>query len=119
MARKSNFPRASPIFTRAAMRKSSRAAAFGIDEVRPSIDIVSTFRTAPIVRSDGVHAFAQRVDATMSEMREDPRFPGVLIHVSSYVDEGATSAGAPRSGIFAIFFRAPASARTARSGRTS
>jgi len=25
----------------------------------------------------------------MSEMREDPRFPGVLIHVSSYVDEGA------------------------------
>ena len=33
---------------------------FGIDEVRPSIDIVSTFRTAPIVRSNGVHAFAQR-----------------------------------------------------------
>jgi UDP-2-acetamido-3-amino-2,3-dideoxy-glucuronate N-acetyltransferase len=25
----------------------------------------------------------------MSEMREDPRFPGVLIHVSSYVDDGA------------------------------
>lgn len=25
----------------------------------------------------------------MSEMREDPRFPGVLIHESSYVDEGA------------------------------
>jgi UDP-2-acetamido-3-amino-2,3-dideoxy-glucuronate N-acetyltransferase len=25
----------------------------------------------------------------MSEMREDPRFPGVLIHQSSYVDEGA------------------------------
>lgn len=25
----------------------------------------------------------------MSELREDPRFPGVLIHVSSYVDEGA------------------------------
>lgn len=25
----------------------------------------------------------------MSEMREDPRFPGALIHVSSYVDEGA------------------------------
>lgn len=24
----------------------------------------------------------------MSEMREDPRFPGVLIHPSSYVDEG-------------------------------
>ena len=24
------------------------------------IDIVSTFRTAPIVRSNGVHAFAQR-----------------------------------------------------------
>lgn len=24
----------------------------------------------------------------MSEMREDPRFPGVLIHVSSYVDDG-------------------------------
>lgn len=24
----------------------------------------------------------------MSEMREDPRFPGVLIHISSYVDEG-------------------------------
>ena len=33
---------------------------FGLDEVRPSIDIVSTFRTAPIVRSNGVHAFAQR-----------------------------------------------------------
>lgn len=33
---------------------------FGIEEVRPSIDIVSTFRTAPIVRSNGVHAFAQR-----------------------------------------------------------
>jgi UDP-2-acetamido-3-amino-2,3-dideoxy-glucuronate N-acetyltransferase len=26
----------------------------------------------------------------MSEMREDPRFPGALIHVSSYVDEGAS-----------------------------
>lgn len=25
----------------------------------------------------------------MSEMREDPRFPGALIHPSSYVDEGA------------------------------
>jgi UDP-2-acetamido-3-amino-2,3-dideoxy-glucuronate N-acetyltransferase len=24
----------------------------------------------------------------MTEMREDPRFPGALIHVSSYVDEG-------------------------------
>ncbi len=24
----------------------------------------------------------------MSEMREDPRFPGALIHVSSYVDDG-------------------------------
>ena len=33
---------------------------FGLDEVRPSIEIVSTFRTAPIARSDGVHAFAQR-----------------------------------------------------------
>jgi len=33
---------------------------FGIEEVRPSIDIVSTFRTAPVVRSNGVHAFAQR-----------------------------------------------------------
>ena len=33
---------------------------FGIDEVRPSIDIVSTFRSAPIVRSNGVHNFAQR-----------------------------------------------------------
>jgi UDP-N-acetyl-2-amino-2-deoxyglucuronate dehydrogenase len=33
---------------------------FGLDEVRPSIDIVSTFRTAPIVRSNGVHALAQR-----------------------------------------------------------
>ena len=26
----------------------------------------------------------------MNEMREDPRFPGALIHVSSYVDDGAT-----------------------------
>ena len=26
----------------------------------------------------------------MSEMREDPRFPGVLIHESSYVDDGAS-----------------------------
>jgi len=25
----------------------------------------------------------------MSEMKEDPRFPGVLIHESSYVDDGA------------------------------
>jgi len=25
----------------------------------------------------------------VTEMREDPRFPGALIHVSSYVDEGA------------------------------
>jgi UDP-2-acetamido-3-amino-2,3-dideoxy-glucuronate N-acetyltransferase len=25
----------------------------------------------------------------MTEMREDPRFPGAMIHVSSYVDEGA------------------------------
>ncbi len=25
----------------------------------------------------------------MSEMRSDPRFPGVLIHVSSYIDDGA------------------------------
>jgi UDP-2-acetamido-3-amino-2,3-dideoxy-glucuronate N-acetyltransferase len=25
----------------------------------------------------------------MSEMREDPRFPGVLVHESSYVDDGA------------------------------
>jgi UDP-N-acetyl-2-amino-2-deoxyglucuronate dehydrogenase len=33
---------------------------FGLDDVRPSIDIVSTFRSAPIVRSNGVHAFAQR-----------------------------------------------------------
>jgi UDP-N-acetyl-2-amino-2-deoxyglucuronate dehydrogenase len=33
---------------------------FGLDEVRPSIDIVSTFRTAPIVRTNGVHPFAQR-----------------------------------------------------------
>ena len=33
---------------------------FGLDEVRPSIDIVSTFRSAPIVKSNGVHAFAQR-----------------------------------------------------------
>ena len=33
---------------------------FGLDEIRPSIDIVSTFRAAPIVSSNGVHAFAQR-----------------------------------------------------------
>ncbi|SEC59923.1 Gfo/Idh/MocA family oxidoreductase [Bradyrhizobium erythrophlei] len=33
---------------------------FRLDEVRPSIDIVSTFRDAPIVRSNGVHAFAQK-----------------------------------------------------------
>jgi UDP-N-acetyl-2-amino-2-deoxyglucuronate dehydrogenase len=33
---------------------------FGLDEVRPSIDIVSIFRTAPIVSSNGVHTFAQR-----------------------------------------------------------
>jgi UDP-N-acetyl-2-amino-2-deoxyglucuronate dehydrogenase len=33
---------------------------FGLEEVRPSIDIVSTFRTAPIVKSNGVHAFAQK-----------------------------------------------------------
>jgi UDP-N-acetyl-2-amino-2-deoxyglucuronate dehydrogenase len=33
---------------------------FGLDEVRPSIDIVSTFRNAPIIRSNGVHAFAKR-----------------------------------------------------------
>src|SRR5579871_2348156 len=33
---------------------------FGLDEVRPSIDIVSTFRNAPIIRSNGVHAFAQK-----------------------------------------------------------
>lgn len=33
---------------------------FGLDEVRQSIDIVSTFRDAPIVRSNGVHIFAQR-----------------------------------------------------------
>lgn len=33
---------------------------FGLDEVRPSIDIVSAFRNAPIARSNGVHAFAQR-----------------------------------------------------------
>jgi UDP-N-acetyl-2-amino-2-deoxyglucuronate dehydrogenase len=33
---------------------------FGLDEVRPSIDIVTTFRTAPIVSSNGIHAFAQR-----------------------------------------------------------
>ena len=33
---------------------------FRLDEVRPSIDIVSTFRNAPIVRSNGVHAFAQK-----------------------------------------------------------
>ena len=26
----------------------------------------------------------------MSEMREDPRFPGVLIHESSYIDDGVT-----------------------------
>jgi UDP-N-acetyl-2-amino-2-deoxyglucuronate dehydrogenase len=34
---------------------------FGLDEVRPSIDIVSTFRAAPIVKSNGVHTFAQKV----------------------------------------------------------
>ncbi|WOH48847.1 Gfo/Idh/MocA family oxidoreductase [Bradyrhizobium sp. sBnM-33] len=33
---------------------------FGLDEVRPSIDIVSTFRNAPTIKSNGVHAFAQR-----------------------------------------------------------
>jgi len=33
---------------------------FGIEEVRPSIEIVSTFRTAPVVRSNGIHVFAQR-----------------------------------------------------------
>jgi UDP-N-acetyl-2-amino-2-deoxyglucuronate dehydrogenase len=33
---------------------------FGIEEVRASIDIVSAFRTAPIVKSNGVHTFAQR-----------------------------------------------------------
>ena len=33
---------------------------FGLDEVRPSIDVVSTFRNAPIVRSNGVHAFVQK-----------------------------------------------------------
>jgi UDP-N-acetyl-2-amino-2-deoxyglucuronate dehydrogenase len=34
---------------------------FGLDEVRPSIDIVSTFRAAPIVKNNGVHTFAQKV----------------------------------------------------------
>lgn len=29
----------------------------------------------------------------MSEMREDPRFPGALIHLSSYVDEGVRIGG--------------------------
>jgi UDP-N-acetyl-2-amino-2-deoxyglucuronate dehydrogenase len=33
---------------------------FGLEEVRPSIDIVSTFRNAPIVSSNGLHEFAQR-----------------------------------------------------------
>jgi UDP-N-acetyl-2-amino-2-deoxyglucuronate dehydrogenase len=33
---------------------------FGLDEVRTSIDVVSTFRNAPIVKSNDVHAFVQR-----------------------------------------------------------
>jgi UDP-N-acetyl-2-amino-2-deoxyglucuronate dehydrogenase len=33
---------------------------FGLNEVRSSIDIVSTLRTAPIVKNNSVHAFAQR-----------------------------------------------------------
>jgi UDP-N-acetyl-2-amino-2-deoxyglucuronate dehydrogenase len=33
---------------------------FGLDEVRPSIDIVSSFRAAPIVKSNAVHTFAEK-----------------------------------------------------------
>jgi UDP-2-acetamido-3-amino-2,3-dideoxy-glucuronate N-acetyltransferase len=34
-------------------------------------------------------SFAAQGFREMIEMREDPRFPGALIHVSSYVDDGA------------------------------
>lgn len=33
---------------------------FSLDEVRSSIDIVSTFRAAPIVTSNSVHVFARK-----------------------------------------------------------
>lgn len=33
---------------------------FGVDEMRPSIHIVSTFRTAHIVKSNVIRTFAQR-----------------------------------------------------------
>jgi UDP-N-acetyl-2-amino-2-deoxyglucuronate dehydrogenase len=33
---------------------------FGLDEVRPSIDIVANFRAAPVVSSNSLHAFAQK-----------------------------------------------------------
>ena len=64
---------------------------FGLDEVRTSIDIVSKFRESAGSSSHEWRSSSLRVKANrdMSEMREDLRFPGALIHVSSFVDAGA------------------------------
>src|SRR5205807_7354293 len=35
---------------------------FGLDEVRASIDIVSTFRSLPISKANGIHPFAIRAN---------------------------------------------------------
>jgi UDP-N-acetyl-2-amino-2-deoxyglucuronate dehydrogenase len=35
---------------------------FGLDEVRTSIDIVSTFRNLPIIKANGVHPFAMKAN---------------------------------------------------------
>ena len=62
---------------------------FGLDEVRTSIDIVSKFRDLPVDQSQWRSSICDQGKSRMSEMREDPRFPGALIHVSSFVDDGA------------------------------
>ena len=54
----------------------------------------------------------------MTEMREDPRFPGALIHVSSYVDEGAMIGKGTKIWHFCHVLPGTSSVKTARSVRT-
>ena len=53
------------------------------------------------------------------ELKGDPRFPGVAIHESAYVDEGVSIGANSRIWHFAICCRVSPSARDARSDRTS
>ena len=70
----------------------------------PAIEVVSAFRALPVQPGgEWEHPFSAAKRARPGEMAADPRFPGVLVHKTAFIEVPCESALAARYGISPMF----------------